>query len=141
MAKKYNPQAKGSVEESKKMYADIGLCYGCGREKDKCSCEAVEKAEREYSRNMPAWVTDVKDVFDALQGDERAAFEILLGVDDTWTDAEHQAALDVAAFMLEPGTAEAAASAMLIGAPTWEFPWSDKEVASEEMNHRPEVGF
>ena len=39
----------------------------------------------------------------------------------------------------EPGTAEEAASAMLIGAPTWEFPWSDEEVASEEMNQRPEV--
>jgi len=113
------PGHRRSTAQAKAMYEDLGLCYECGREYKSCTC--------------------IPDVFDDLQGEERAAFEILLGVDDTWTDAEHQAAIDAAKWRLEPQTAEEAARAMLIGDPTWEFPWSDAEVASEEINHRPEV--
>ena len=39
MAKRYNPQSNGTVEKSKQMYAEIGLCYSCGRQLELCSCE------------------------------------------------------------------------------------------------------
>jgi len=39
MAKHYNPQTNGTLEKSKQMYAEIGLCYECGRQLELCSCE------------------------------------------------------------------------------------------------------
>ena len=78
-------------------------------------------AEQEYLRNMPLWVLDTQT---PEQAEEIKALGIL-----------------VSYVPPEPETIAEAESAILIGDPTWEFPWTDAEVASEEMNHRPEVGF
>ena len=48
MAKRYNPQSNGTVEKSKQMYAEIGLCYECGRPIEVCEREMWNEYNRIY---------------------------------------------------------------------------------------------
>jgi len=48
MAKQYNPQTNGTLEKSKQMYAEIGLCYECGRPIEVCEREMWNEYMRIY---------------------------------------------------------------------------------------------
>ena len=48
MAKHYNPQTNGTLEKSKQMYAEIGLCYECGRPIEVCEREMWNEYNRIY---------------------------------------------------------------------------------------------
>ena len=103
----------GSIEQARAMYAELGLCYECGRTFAYCTCPPT-KAEIQAA-TYEATCTAC-NIADAMKVCDFCVFRQCRSVSD-----------------------EDEKFIMLVAAASFEFPWTDAEVASEEDNHRPEV--